>query len=104
METRNRQTVTRGEGDKGGKKGKGLVKEQVRMTHGHGQQGGDWLWVREVGWAEYSKGGKLGQLSQKNNKCFLKGFYLFIFLERGEGRRKERERNIHHLPLTCGNW
>ena len=29
------------EGDKGGKKGKGLFKEQVQMTHRHGQQGGD---------------------------------------------------------------
>ena len=32
-------------------------------------------------------------------------FYLFIF--RGEGREKERERNINWLPLACqypGNW
>ena len=29
METRNRLTGTRGEGDKGGKKGQGLVKEHV---------------------------------------------------------------------------
>ena len=34
----------RREGDNGGKKGKGLVKEHVWMTHGHGQQCGDWLW------------------------------------------------------------
>ena len=27
-----------------GKKGQGLVKELVWMPHGHGQQGGDWLW------------------------------------------------------------
>ena len=41
METRNRLTATRGEeeADKRGKE-KGLVKEQVKMTHGHGQQGG----------------------------------------------------------------
>ena len=43
METRNRLTGAQGsgKGDKGGKKGKGLVKEQVQMTHGRGQQGGD---------------------------------------------------------------
>ena len=47
--------------------------------------------------------------------CFLffKRFYLFI-LERGEGREKERERNIYRLPLThphlahnpgmCSDW
>ena len=29
-----------GEEDNGGKKGKGLVKELVRMTHKHGQQCG----------------------------------------------------------------
>ena len=40
--------ASRGAGDKGGKKRKGLVKEQVKMAHGHGQQGGDWLWEQEV--------------------------------------------------------
>ena len=29
--------------DDGGKKGKGLVKEHVLMTHGHGQRCGDGL-------------------------------------------------------------
>ena len=45
MEIRNILTGTRGEmgGKKGGEKRKGLVKEQVYMTHGHGQQGGDWV-------------------------------------------------------------
>ena len=33
----------RGKGDNGGKKGKGQLKEHVWMTHGHGQQCGDWL-------------------------------------------------------------
>ena len=44
METRNRLTLTRGKAGGEGKetkKEKGLVKEQVRMTHGHGQRGGD---------------------------------------------------------------
>ena len=31
----------RKEGDKVGKKGNGLVKEHVRMTHGHRKHGGD---------------------------------------------------------------
>ena len=37
---------------------------------------------------------------------FLKE-YLKEYSERGEGRWKERERNIHWLPLTCpqlGTW
>ena len=38
------------ERDNGGKKGKGLIKEHVWMTHGHGQLCGNWLWEREVGW------------------------------------------------------
>ena len=29
----------------------------------------------------------------------LKRFYLFIYLERGEGKEKERERKIDQLPL-----
>ena len=36
---------------------------------------------------------------------FFKDFILF--LERGEGREKERERNVKWLPLTCpqlGTW
>ena len=37
-----------GEGDNGGKKGKGLVKEHVN-DHGHGQQCGDELWEQGVG-------------------------------------------------------
>ena len=47
METWNRVTAARGEEGRGnrGKKGKGLVKEYVWMTHGHGQWCGDWLWV-----------------------------------------------------------
>ena len=37
---------------------------------------------------------------------FLKRFY-YLFLERGEGREKERERNISVLPLEhplLGTW
>ena len=43
MDPKNKLTGTRGVGarDKGGKKWKGLVKEQILMTHVHGQQGGD---------------------------------------------------------------
>ena len=26
---------------------------------------------------------------------------IYLFLERGEGREKERDRNIDRLPLTC---
>ena len=31
---------------------------------------------------------------------FFKDF-IYLFLERGEGRKKERERNIDQLPLAC---
>ena len=30
------------------------------MTHGHGQQGGDGLWERGVGWVEEDEGGEIG--------------------------------------------
>ena len=49
-----------GEGDNGGKKGKGLVNEHVWMTHGRGQQGGDRLWESGLGGAMESNGGKIG--------------------------------------------
>ena len=45
--------------------------------------------------------------------CFFKKVFslvkdfVYLFLERGEGREKERERNIDWLPLACpqqGTW
>ena len=42
----------------------------------------------------------------KGATVFLKDF-LYLFLERGKGREKERERNISWLPLICpqlGTW
>ena len=51
-----------GEEGKGGKKEKVLVKEHEWMIRGHGQQGGDWLWERGVGWVEEANREKLGQL------------------------------------------
>ena len=38
-----------GEGDNDGKEVKGLYKEHMWMTHGHGQQCGNWLWEQGVG-------------------------------------------------------
>ena len=51
MVTWNSLTAARENGgvDNGGKKGKGLVKEHVWMTHGHEQLGGDWLGVGGTG-------------------------------------------------------
>ena len=49
----------------------------------------------------------------KNQEASLRNIYLInLFLERGQGREKERERNIgvrhtDQLPLTCphmGTW
>ena len=48
------------DGRGGGKKGKGLVKEHVWMTHGHGQQSGDELWEQGVGQDEGGQRGKIG--------------------------------------------
>ena len=52
--------VESGQVGKDGKKRKGLVKEHVYVTHGHGQQGGDRLWEQGVGWMEEGKGEKIG--------------------------------------------
>ena len=42
------------------------------------------------------------------DNLFLKKDYIYLFLERGEGREKERERNINAwLPLVrplLGTW
>ena len=36
---------------------------------------------------------------------FLKKYFIYLFLERGEGREKERERNINvWLPLHAPHW
>ena len=44
-------------GDNGGKKGKGLDEEHVRMTQGHGQQGGSRGWGRMGGGGQRGKTG-----------------------------------------------
>ena len=56
------EQTDRGEGerDNGGKKGKGLIKEHVWMTDGHGQQCEKWLQEWGLRWAEEGKGGKIG--------------------------------------------
>ena len=51
--------------------------------------------------------GKAETIDLKPDFLFLK-YFIYLFLERGEGREKEREINIHVLlPLTCpqlGTW
>lgn len=42
------------------KKGKGLFKEQVLMTHGHGQQSADYLWEVGRGRIRGEHQGKIG--------------------------------------------
>ena len=56
-------------GDNGGKKGKGLVKEPVWMTHGHGQQRGNWLWQQGGG---MGGGGKRGKNWDNHNRITIK--------------------------------
>ena len=51
----------------------------------------------------------LSQGAEKQlHNIFFKRLYLFIFLDRGEGREKERKRNINvWLPLSrplLGTW
>ena len=50
---------------------------------------------------------KFGHFTVKRIKISLKDF-IYVFLERGEGREKERGRNINvWLPLVCpllGTW
>ena len=53
-------------------------------------------------WCPYIRPGYFGRTA------FLKKIFIFIyFLEKGEGREKEGERNIDWLPLAClhlGTW
>ena len=35
---------------------------------------------------------------------FLKNDFIYLFLERGEKRKKEGERNVNWLLLTCPQW
>ena len=56
-----------------GKKGKGLVKEHVCMTHGHGQWCGDGLW--ELGGGGWQHGGRQrGKIWDNCNRITIKSF------------------------------
>ena len=72
----------------------------------------EWV-VREhplvVGHADLHPSGPGKPLEGLHSKCELKCFStpkiflkycIYLFLERGEGREKEEERNINWLPLT----
>ena len=87
MGTWDRLTVTRGrwEGDNGGKKGKGLVKKHVWMTHGHGQQT---LWGLALG-----VGSGLGRGGQReNNWDTCNRITIKIKIRKWKKDRKERKR------------
>ena len=49
----------KGEGDNGGKKGKGIDKEHVWVTHILGQQCANWPWEQRSGWMEEGWWGKI---------------------------------------------
>ena len=68
----------RWEGDNGGNKGMGLVKEQVWMTHGDGQQCGNWLW--EGGVEEGKAGENWDNLIEQQWKMVLKKIIIFMTL------------------------
>ena len=57
---------------------------------GHRIRGGRWGWL---GWGAGSGESKRQTTILNKNKIFLKRFYFC--LEKGEGREKERGRNIH---------
>ena len=40
-------------------------------------------------------------LPTKRMLSFFKKIFIYLFLERGEGREEERKRNIDQLPLVC---
>ena len=61
METWKRLKVNGVGRDNGGKKGKGLHKGHIKMTHGHGQQSmGIDSGSTGLGWADEDKGGEGG--------------------------------------------
>ena len=53
-----------------------------------------WLIYGEMGTLKHS-------LHQWHTFFFLKKDFIYLFLERGEGRKKVEERNIDQLPLIC---
>ena len=57
----------REEGDNGRRKGKGLGRERVWMTHGHGQHCENRLQEEVLGWVEEGKGGKTGATVTEND-------------------------------------
>ena len=60
-----------GVGGNGGKKGKGIVKEHVWMTHRHEQEGGNGLWEGRMGQDRGGQRGKNWEVSRvkiKNEK------------------------------------
>ena len=65
-----------------------FVKDKVRQVQ--------WIWVMWKVWEKIWM------------KLFFKKYFIYLFLERGEGREKERERNINvWLPLVRplrGTW
>ena len=69
METWNKLTVmVGGERDNGGKKGTGLDKEHVWVTHGHGQHCGNWLGAG----GGMGGGGKRGKNWDNYNRITIK--------------------------------
>ena len=63
----------------GGKKRKGLIKEHVWITHGHGLQCGDWLWEWVVRWAEEAKGGRWNNCNKVTIKKIKNKFKKCMF-------------------------
>ena len=43
-----------------------------------------------------------GQGSLARQEAFLKQDFIYLFLEKGEGKEKDGKRNIDQLPLVCG--
>ena len=70
--------MTRGEGggDNGGVKGKGLDKEHVWMTHGHGQECGSWLTVGAGG--GIGRGGQRRESWDNCNRITVLIVYRYI--------------------------
>ena len=76
-----------GEGDNGGKKGEGLFKEHVWMTHGHGQ-----VWGLTVGVeGGLDGGGQRGKIRTTviEYQYFLKRKNIYISMDQYKGSRSD---------------
>ena len=92
MEQTNSDQRREGKGDNGGKKEKGLDKEHVCMTHGHGQWCGDLLWEQGEGCMKEDTGGNWDNY----NRTTINKFY--------EKHRKRKNKAVFIVLWKKKEW